>query len=127
MTAVKRTQSPKLKSPCQGSKRSRAQSGFLVIWQFQVREGMETRFEKIYGPGGDWVQLFSRDGGYVGTELTYQLNSRSYLTLDFWTSETAYDAFRKQHRAEYRNLDLKCEGMTENEQEIGRFVRVSAA
>jgi hypothetical protein len=125
MTAVKPKQSPKLKSASRRSKRSRKEWGFLVIWQFQVREGMETRFEKIYGPRGDWVQLFARDSAYVTTELVHGLNSRSYLTLDSWTSETAYNAFRKQHRAEYRTLDLKCEGMTENEQEIGRFVRVS--
>jgi hypothetical protein len=126
MTAVKRKQSPKLKSASRGSKRRRAKWGFLVIWQFQVRDGMETRFERVYGLHGEWVQLFARDGAYVTTELVHGLNSRSYLTLDFWTSETAYDAFRKQHRAEYRNLDLKYEGMTEDEQEIGRFVRMSA-
>jgi len=126
MTAVKRKQSPKLKSANRGSKRSRAKWGFLVIWQFQVREGMETRFERVYGPHGEWVQLFAQNDAYIKTELVHRLNSRSYLTLDFWTLETAYEAFRKQHRAEYRALDLRCEGMTENEQEIGRFVRVSS-
>ena len=125
MTAVKRKQSPKLKPASRGSKRSRKEWGFLVIWQFQIREGMEKRFEKTYGPYGDWVQLFAQDDAYVTTELIHRLDSRSYLTLDFWKSETAYDAFRKQHRAEYTALDLKCEGMTENEREIGRFVRVS--
>lgn len=123
MCAVKRKQSRK--SASQGSKRGRKEWGFLVIWQFQVREGMEARFEEIYGPRGDWIQLFARDGAYVTTELVHRSNSRSYLTLDFWTSETAYDAFRKQHRAEYRALDLKCEGMTERECEIGRFIRLS--
>ena len=86
---------------------------------------METRFERVYGPHGDWVQLFAQDGAYIKTELVHESNSASYLTLDFWASEAAYDAFRKQHGAEYRALDLKCEGMTENEQEIGRFVRLS--
>jgi hypothetical protein len=123
MCAVKRKQS--LKSASQRSKRVRKEWGFLVIWQFQVREGIEKRFEKIYGSHGDWVQLFAQDNAYVKTELVRESNSASYLTLDFWTSETAYDAFRKQHRAEYRALDLKCEGMTESECEIGRFVRVT--
>jgi hypothetical protein len=122
MCAVKRKQS--LKSASQRSKRVRKEWGFLVIWQFQVREEMEIRFETIYGPHGDWVQLFSQDDAYVRTELVRESNSASYLSLDFWTSETAYDAFRKQHRADYRVLDLKCEGMTESEREIGRFVRL---
>jgi heme-degrading monooxygenase HmoA len=122
MTSVKRKQSPK--SASRRSRRSRKEWGFLVIWQFQVREEMETRFERIYGARGNWVQLFSQDDAYVRTELVRESNSASYLTLDFWTSETAYDAFRKQHREEYRTLDLKCDGMTETEREIGRFVRL---
>ncbi len=125
MTAVTRKQSQKLKSAGRGSRPSRKEWKFLIIWQFQVREGMEKRFEKIYGPHGDWVQFFVQANAYVTTELVHRPNSRSYLTLDFWASETAYDAFRKQHRTEYTTIDLKCEGMTENEREIGRFVRVS--
>src|SRR5579863_9476886 len=123
MCAVKPKQS--LKSASQRSKRIRKEWGLLVIWQFQVREGMEKRFEKIYGPHGDWVQLFAQDNAFVRTELVRESNSASYLTLDFWTSEKAYDAFRKRNRAKYKALDLRCEGMTESEREIGRFVRLS--
>jgi len=121
MTAVKRKQSPK--SANRRSKGSGKEWAFLVIWQFDVREEMENAFEKAYGPHGDWVQLFAQDDAYVGTELVHELNSRAYLTLDFWTSGTAYDAFRKRHCAEYRAIDLKCEGLAEREREIGRFVR----
>lgn len=123
MRAVQPNQS--VKSASQLSKRVRKEWGFLVIWQFQLREGMEKRFEKIYGPHGDWVRLFAQDNAYVRTELVRESDSASYLTLDFWTSEKAYDAFRKRQRTEYRSIDLKCEGMTESEREIGRFVRLS--
>jgi heme-degrading monooxygenase HmoA len=125
MTSVKHKQSSTPKSASRSSKPSRKEWEFLVIWEFLVREGMEKRFERIYGAHGDWVQLFARDSGYIRTELVHESNSASYLTLDFWTSETAYDAFRKQHRAEYKTIDLKCEGITKTEREIGRFVRVS--
>jgi hypothetical protein len=125
MTAVKREQSLRLKATSQRSQRSRAKWGFLVIWQFQVREGMEKPFEKVYGAQGDWVQLFAQHDAYITTELVHQSNTACYLTLDFWTSQAAYDAFRKQHRAEYKAIDLRGEGMTEDEREIGKFVRVS--
>src|SRR5882757_4144284 len=36
-------------------------SMFLVLWEFEVKPGCEKRFERVYGPGGDWDSLFRRD------------------------------------------------------------------
>ncbi len=95
------------------------------MWEFQVREGMKKRFEQGYGSDGAWARLFEQDGSYIGTELILDLKaSGTYLTLDFWTSQEAYDAFRKKHLAKYKALDQMCQEMTESEREIGRFVRV---
>ena len=92
-----------------------------------MRPEMAKRFEKIYGADGEWARLFLGDEAYIGTELIHHFNaSRSYVTLDFWTSEKAYDDFRNRHLAEYEVLDKKCETLTENEREIGKFVRVSS-
>jgi hypothetical protein len=101
------------------------------MWEFQVRLGMGKRFEKEYGSRGGWARLFTQDESYIRTELIHYLKSedskgkRIYVTLDFWTSQAAYDAFREQHLAEYRALDQKCHDMTEREREMGRFVRVT--
>ena len=111
--------------------RKRGEWGYLILWQFQVRVGMEKRFVKVYGSTGDWVRFFRQDDSYIGTELIHNLkggdlkDERTYVTLDFWTSQKSYDAFRKRHAAEYKALDRKCEDLTESEREIGRFVRVS--
>jgi hypothetical protein len=34
---------------------------FLVLWEYEVKPGSEKRFEKAYGPAGDWAQLFRTD------------------------------------------------------------------
>jgi hypothetical protein len=87
---------------------------------------MEKRFEKVYGTDGDWAHFFAEDAAYTGTELIHNLiGERTYVTLDFWTSQKASDQFRKQHLARYKALDQKCEALTESEREIGKFVRVS--
>jgi len=105
--------------------RERGQWGYLIIWEYRVRAGMEKRFEKVYRSDGDWPRLFSQHESYIGTELIHNLKSaRTYVTLDFWLSQAAYDEFQEQHSAEYNALDEKCEPMTESELEIGRFVRV---
>ena len=99
---------------------------YLIIWEFRVRAGMEERFEKVYGPLGDWTRFFARDDGYVRTELNHDLkDSRRYTTLDFWISEDAYENFREQHASEYALLDHKFEVLTESELEIGKFERVT--
>ena len=98
---------------------------YLIIWEFRVRAG-GGRFEKVYGPLGDWARFFARDDGYVRTELNHDLkDSRRYTTLDFWVSRDAYDNFRRQHAAEYAVLDEKFEELTESELEIGKFERVT--
>ena len=95
------------------------------MWEFQVRAGMEEHFERVYGSDGDWARFFKQDEAYIETELIHDLKAgRTYITLDFWTSQKAYGEFRKRHLAEYKALDQKCEEMTENEREIGRFVRI---
>ena len=101
------------------------QWSYLIIWEFRVRAG-GGRFEKVYGPLGDWARFFARDDGYVRTELNHDLkDSRRYTTLDFWISEDAYENFREQHASEYAVLDHKFEVLTESELEIGKFERVT--
>jgi heme-degrading monooxygenase HmoA len=108
------------------AKRSGGQSAFVIIWEFQVRKGMERKFESVYGANGDWVRLFKQNECYIQTELIRDLRKdRTYLTLEFWTSQEAYEAFRKQHFAKYKAIDQKCEIVTSREREVGRFVRVS--
>jgi quinol monooxygenase YgiN len=98
---------------------------FVVVWQFQVRPGMVERFERVYGVDGNWVEFFRQDEAYIGTKLIRDLKAeRTYLTLDFWRSEEAYEAFRAQHAAEYKAIDAECESMTESEREIRAKVTV---
>ena len=47
--------------------------------------------------------------------------SREYLTLDRWASRAAYAAFRARRSGEYRRLDARSEGLTEEETFLGAF------
>ncbi len=31
---------------------------YIYIWRFNVKKGMESEFERAYGPKGEWVRLF---------------------------------------------------------------------
>jgi heme-degrading monooxygenase HmoA len=98
---------------------------FIVVWEFRPRPGMEAAFERAYGPGGSWAQLFSKGKGFVATELNRDLkDSNRYLTLDFWESKEAYEAFRAKHAEDYAAIDRECEALTLEEKQIGAFERV---
>lgn len=95
---------------------------FVSIWEFKVRAGSEAEFEHHYGPEGTWVQLFRRSDQFRGTWLLHDRHDpQRYLTLDHWTDEAAYKAFRSEFSDEYASIDEQTESLTESETPLGRF------
>ena len=89
----------------------------VVIWRFTTTNPAE--FERHYCPDGSWAQLFRRDPEFVKTDLLVE--GETYLTLDWWTSSAAYDAFRREHADDYAKLDEICEALTSFEEKVGEF------
>ena len=99
---------------------------FLVLWEFEVKPGYEKRFEKVYGPDGDWARLFRSDSHYHETRLVHDSFRPSvYLTLDFWHSRQSYEDFLTAHSAEYKAIDSKGEDLTLGERRLGWFEAVA--
>jgi heme-degrading monooxygenase HmoA len=95
---------------------------FLVLWEFEVKPGYENRFEKVYGPDGDWARLFRSDPHYRETRLLHDsFHPSVYLTLDFWESRQSYEGFMANHRAEYGAIDEAGEELTVSERRIGWY------
>ena len=95
---------------------------FVVIWQFEIAEENLASFEASYGAAGPWAQLFRNSPNYLGTELLRDAYiPGSYLTIDRWTSESDFRAFRKEHDAEYETLDRSSDALTSRETRIGAY------
>ncbi len=47
----------------------------------------------------------------------------SYLTIDRWSSEEDYRAFRKEQDAAYEAIDRDCDALTARESRIGAYTR----
>lgn len=95
---------------------------FVVVWQFEVADEKIAAFEAAYGPEGEWAQLFRSSKDYLGTELLRDAYvSGAYLTIDRWTSEDDFRAFRKEHDSEYETLDRSCDALTSRESRIGAY------
>ena len=94
----------------------------VVVWQFEIAEENVTAFEAAYGPQGAWAQLFRTSPDYKGTELLRDAYiPGNYLTIDRWTSEEAFRAFRREHDSEYEKLDRQCDELTTKEMRVGAY------
>ena len=95
---------------------------FVVVWQFEISEEKVSAFEAAYGPQGAWAQLFRTSPDYLGTELLRDAYiPLTYLTIDRWTSEDDFRAFRKAHALEYESLDRSSDALTSRETRIGAY------
>jgi heme-degrading monooxygenase HmoA len=95
---------------------------FVVVWQFEIAEEKVVAFEAAYGPDGAWAKLFSTSADYRGTELLRDAYAPGlYLTIDRWSSEEAFRAFRKDHDGEYESVDRACDDLTSRETRIGAY------
>ena len=90
----------------------------LILWRYTVRLEAIADFARVYGPAGDWADLFARGEGYLGTEL-WRGPGDSFLTLDRWRSAADFDAFMAAHRAAYEALDRATAGWTVEETRLG--------
>ena len=92
---------------------------FAYFWEYRVHDDKVELFQKVYGPGGDWVQLFEKAEGYVRTDLFRDADDPArFLTTDFWISR---DAFRRKFAEAFEKLDRECEALTIEERFVGDF------
>jgi len=95
---------------------------FVYVWEYIVKEEHLEEFKRIYGPAGEWVQLFGKAGGYIATDLHQDIsNPKRFITVDFWMTKNDRDNFRNQFSKEFGVLDKHCESLTKQEKLIGDF------
>jgi heme-degrading monooxygenase HmoA len=95
---------------------------YVVIWRYRVDPAQRAKFEKAYGPRGEWSKFFSSSKDYLGTELLADdERPGEYVTIDRWTSEEAYGSFLGDHEADYDRLDRRCQSLTLSESRLGAY------
>jgi hypothetical protein len=100
---------------------------YVSIWRFRIESANCARFERAYGPDGEWARLFGRQPGFVGTELLLEDRAAdadgtaAYLTIDRWRARSDWLDFQDAYGDDYRMLDRTCESLTAAEERIGAF------
>jgi heme-degrading monooxygenase HmoA len=99
---------------------------YWIVWSYDVKPEQVKPFERVYGPQGEWAQLFERAPGFAGTELRRERDRAGhYLTIDRWLTRADYQRFRDAFRTEYEALDTRCTRMTDVDSKIGDFETTS--
>lgn len=97
-------------------------ASYMYAWEYRVAPDAIGPFLEAYGEAGAWVALFRGAPGYLRTELHRDRRDPGrFVTLDYWESETAWRHFREERAREFEALDARCERLTLEEREIGRF------
>ena len=95
-------------------------AAYHLVWEFETDEARRSAFEAAYGPDGAWVEFFRKGEGYQGSELFRDIRGACrYITIDRWSSRSAYEAFRSRWGTEYAALDARCEALTTRETFLG--------
>ncbi len=95
---------------------------YIYIWKFHVTENKRQAFENLYGLTGAWVTLFKKHPGYIKTEFLCDLKAlNTYLTIDCWESQFAYEGFRQRFAEEFEELDKMGGLLTQKEEFIGEY------
>jgi len=98
---------------------------YLYLWRYEVPAEYRRRFEEVYGPEGDWVELFRDSPGYRSTRLLHEpAGAGRYLTIDEWESREAFDRFRAEQAEAFEALDARCAALTSAEELLGHFEAV---
>jgi heme-degrading monooxygenase HmoA len=95
---------------------------YRIVWEYEVNSDRIAAFVELYGPTGGWSRLFGGAPGYRGTELFADLSRPThFVTLDYWTSAAALEAYLPTIQEDYARLDAQGATLTMRERRLGAF------
>ncbi len=102
--------------------RDGAPAHYAYIWEYSVHPGRVDEFEQLYGPRGEWVELFRQSTGYSSTDLFRdRTQPNRFVTVDHWESFDAWRDWRALVETQFGELDRRGAQLTAKEREVGRF------
>lgn len=92
---------------------------FQVIWELKVKFKERDKFEAFYDTKGEWVKFFSKSPDYEGTEvLESGEGDGTFLVIDEWASEEAFQAFIQANKLAYDQLEEKAKSASRTKKRI---------
>lgn len=92
---------------------------YQVIWELRVKFKDREKFDHFYDPKGEWVKFFSKADGYQGTEVLESGDGdNTFLVIDEWESEEAFNACIQSRKADFTLLEEKANAASRTRKRI---------
>lgn len=92
---------------------------YVRVWEYHVDPERAAAFIDAYDAAGDWARLFEHGAGYAGTDLYRDTaDPTRFVTVDRWSSASAWRAFLAQHREAYDALDARTAGLSRSQRAL---------
>jgi hypothetical protein len=93
-----------------------------IMWQFEVKNGRETEFEKLYGVGGEWTAINRHTRSYLGSSFLHdQSRSSRYIVIEYWSEMLVYEQHRSSRSAAVKSLEERSRTLVETIEPLGIF------
>jgi hypothetical protein len=93
-----------------------------IVWQFEIRPGSETEFERLYGAEGEWTVMNRHSRSYLGTSfLRDQNRSTRYLVIEYWSEMLVYEEHKTFRRDQFAKLDARRTALVASVEPLGVF------
>ena len=93
-----------------------------IVWQFDIRPGNETEFERFYGADGEWTAANRQSRSYLGSSFLRDQNRMSrYLVIEYWSEMLVYEHLRVYQSGEIANLEARRNELVASAEPVGVF------
>ena len=93
-----------------------------IMWQFEVKQGKETEFEKLYGAEGGWTAVNRHTRSYLGSSfLKDQVRSSRYIVVEYWSEMIVYEQHRTYRADAIAALEEQSAALVETVEPLGVF------
>jgi len=93
-----------------------------IVWQFEVRPGLEAEFEAFYGAEGAWTAASRHSRSYLGSSfLRDQTRASRYLVIEYWSEMLVYEHHKAYHQDQMQQLAARRDELASSVQPMGVF------
>jgi len=97
-----------------------------VVWQFDVKKGLESEFEEFLGVNGEWTKVSRHTRSYVGSSfLRDQNRPRRYLVIEYWSELVVQEKYRPFRSNAIAKLERRRDAMADSVVAMGVFTALN--
>lgn len=93
-----------------------------IVWKFQVKDGQQDAFERLYGVDGDWSRVNRMTRSFLGTSFLRNQNDPSqYLVTEYWSEMLVYEQQRAKAAATFQAVEKMRAALVQSIEPLGVF------